>query len=471
MNHGKSLLLAAAFLLHGLLIGSSRADDAVKAPAAKAPDTTASKATPSKSALHDYVAKADDSYGWVKRREGSLLGIEYAELILTSQKWKDITWRHQLFVIKPPKVTNSQGLLLIGGGRWREELAAAPKGEEGLPREAQLLAVAAARLKSPIAVLLHVPQQPVFGGMVEDQIIAYTFEKYLDGGGDDWPLLLPMTKSAVRAMDAVQDFCRKEWDFAVKNFTVTGASKRGWTTWLAGAVDPRVTAIAPMVIDVLNMQDQMKHQLATWGKFSEQIEDYTRRRIQQRSETPEGRSLNAIVDPYSYRGALKQPKWLLLGTNDRYWPLDALNVYWDGLAGDKYVTYVPNNGHSLKDMSRVLGGVFAVHRAAAGDLKLPKVTWELEQKNGRLDLAIRSDQKPKNVLAWSTASATRDFRPAEWKSHAATMEDGVYRYQLNVPERGFAALFGEAQFEDGVTPLYVSTNVKIVAAPSEKPHK
>jgi PhoPQ-activated pathogenicity-related protein len=328
-----------------------------------------------------------------------------------------------------------------------------------------MLALAAAKLKSPIAVLLHVPQQPVFGGMVEDQIIAYTFEKYLDTGDAEWPLLLPMTKSAVRAMDAVQEFCRKEWDLRVENFTVTGASKRGWTTWLTGAVDPRATAIAPMVIDVLNMPDQMKHQMATWGKYSEQIEDYTRRRIQQRSDTTEGRALNAIVDPYTYRQRMKQPKWLLLGTNDRYWPLDALNVYWDGLAGEKYVTYVPNNGHGLKDMGRVLGGVFAVHRAAAGQLKLPKLTWDLEQRDGHLSLSVRCDQKPKSVLAWTSASATRDFRPAEWKSAATTAEEGAYCYRLPVPEKGFAALFGEAQFEDGDMPLYLSTNVKIVAAP------
>jgi PhoPQ-activated pathogenicity-related protein len=457
--HRIGLLMPVVLVLVGLA-AAARADEAAKPAAATAAD--------GKSPLHAYVAKADDAYRWVKRREGTVLGVSYAELILTSQKWKDITWRHQLFVIKPAEVTNSQGLLLIAGGRWRDELAAAPRGDEPLPREAQLLAVAAARLKSPIAVLLHVPQQPIFGGMTEDQIIAYTFEKYLDGQGDEWPLLLPMTKSAVRAMDAVQEFCRKEWDLAVKQFTVTGASKRGWTTWLTGAVDARVTAIAPMVIDTLNMPDQMKHQIATWGKFSEQIEDYTRRRIQERATTPEGRALNSIVDPYVYRTALKQPKWLLLGTNDRYWPLDALNLYWDGLKGDKYVTYVPNNGHGLKDMSRVLGGVFAIHRAAAGELNLPKLAWDLEQKDGHLNLAVRCDQKPKKVLAWTSTSATRDFRPAEWKSDAATMKNGAYHYRLSVPAQGFAALFGEAQFEDGDTPLYLSTNVKIVAAPGEK---
>ena len=33
----------------------------------------------------------------------------------------------------------------------------------------------------------------------EDGIIAYTWEKFLKGGDDQWPARLPMTKSAVRA--------------------------------------------------------------------------------------------------------------------------------------------------------------------------------------------------------------------------------------------------------------------------------
>jgi PhoPQ-activated pathogenicity-related protein len=434
--------------------------------AARAADPPAKSTSP----LKDYVTKADDSYRWVKRREGRVGGADFVELTLTSQTWRGIVWKHQLFIVKPSDVKNAeQGLLLIGGGRWRKELEVAPKEDETLPREALLLAASAARIKSPVAVLTHVPHQPILDGKVEDQIIAYTFDKYFETGDAEWPLLLPMVKSAVRAMDAVQECCKKEWDVTVKRFTVTGASKRGWTTWLTAAVDPRVSALVPMVIDVLNMQEQMKHQLATWGKYSEEIGDYTERKIQNRTDTPQGRALNAIVDPYSYRRALTQPKLILLGTNDRYWPLDALNVYWDGLEGDKYVTYVPNNGHGLKDVVRIMGSITAIHRAAAGDLRLPKLIWKLEEANGHLHLRVTSDQKPKSVAAWTASSTTRDFRPAEWKSQPTKANGDEYEFRLPVPDSGYAALFGEAVFEDGDLPFYLSTNVKIVT--KEKPKK
>lgn len=430
------------------------------APASEAPAKEASA-----SPLRKYLEKPDNSYAWSKRREGQLGTGTFVELTLTSQTWRGIVWKHQLYIIKPSKVSNaSQGLMMIGGGRWRPELEAPPQEGDQLPREAQLLAQAAELIKSPVAVILHVPHQPIFDGMVEDEIISYTFEQYLKSRDEEWPLLLPMVKSAVRAMDAVQDFSKKEWQLDIKNFTVTGGSKRGWTTWLTGASDSRVNAIAPMVIDVLNMPAQMKHQLATWGKFSEQIEDYTRRGIQQQMDTPPGRRLNEIVDPFAYRALLKQPKLILLGTNDRYWPLDALNLYWPELVGEKHVCYVPNHGHSLRDPNRVIGGIVAIHRAVSGEIRLPRLSWDLNSGNDGLRLSVVSDIKPEKVLAWIATAPTRDFRDARWEPKELQLNGKGYDHLLPTPESGFAAMFGEAIFPSDVMPFYLSTNVKIIEA-------
>lgn len=414
-------------------------------------------------ALKDYVNRPDESFRWSKRREGKLAGGDYAELALTSQTWRGTAWRHQLFTFKPAQVEGgSQAILLIGGGRWKEELAG-PAGEgENLPREAQLIAAAAAALKCPVAVLLHVPHQPILGGLVEDEAISFTFDQYLKTKDPDWPLLLPMVKSVVRGMDAIQQHGKQEWSLEIKNFTLTGASKRGWTTWLTSAVDPRVTALMPMVIDVLNMAPQMKHQLETWGKFSEQIQDYTQRGIQDRSGTLAGEQLNQIVDPYSYRAAIVQPKLIMLGTNDRYWPLDALNLYWDGLSGEKYICYVPNNGHGLKDLARIVGGLTALHARAAGKLELPKLAWKLSPNGQKLHMSVTSNIKPTSVSAWTAAAKTKDFREATWTSQPATEREGAYEYELEYPASGYAAMFGEATFEGTSMPYYLSTNVRIV---------
>jgi PhoPQ-activated pathogenicity-related protein len=428
----------------------------------------AAEATAVKGPLADYVAKADDSYKWTKRAGGKLGAGDYAELTLTSQTWKNIVWKHQLFVYKPANVgIASQALLWVEGGRWNDELAA--PATDGVPNSrARLLAAVGDQLQSPVALLLHVPQQPIFDGMIEDEIISHTFAQFLLTGDSEWPLLLPMVKSAVRAMDAVQDFAGKEWKLDIEHFTMTGASKRGWTTWLTSAVDARVTALAPMVIDMLNMVPQMKHQVESFGTYSEQIEDYTSKGLQNFLNTPRGKLLATIVDPFSYRQHLSQPKLIILATNDRYWPLDALNLYWEQLTGEKYILYVPNNGHGIKDIPRVVGGLSALHQHVANGKKLPKLDWKFAEENGKLRLRFTSDTRPDRVQVWTAKSDTRDFRNSEFSSHLMSADGDAHLYELAVPQSEYAALLGEAVFNGQPVPFHLSTNVRIVGNAAAK---
>ncbi len=441
-------------------------------PLARPRVSRAAEASAKKSSgpLADYVLKEDKSYAWVKRQEGEIGAGRYVELTLTSQTWKDIVWKHQLFVYKPAELkSTSQALLWIHGGRWNDELAAPAKDGDKPPQVVQLLSAVGDQLRCPVAVLLHVPQQPIFDGMVEDEAISHTFVKFYATGDAEWPLLLPMVKSAVRGMDAVQEFASQSWSIDVKSFTVTGASKRGWTTWLTSAVDSRVTALAPMVIDVLNMGPQMKLQVESFGEYSEQIADYTEKGLQNVMDTPHGKKLTAIVDPYNYLDVIRQPKLVILGTNDRYWPLDALNVYWNDLVGEKYVLYVPNNGHGLKDYPRIFGTLNALNQHVTNQRKLPQLKWDFVEKGETLALWINSDIKPSEVQVWTATSNTRDFREAKFTSSPTTVDENQYLFHMPLPEKGFAALLGEAVFDGNPTPFYLSTNVRIVKGKESPP--
>lgn len=55
---------------------------------------------------------------------------------------------------------------------------------------------------------------------------------------------------------------------------VSGASKRGWVTWIVGAVDPRVLAIMPVVMDELNFMENIMHHWRSYGGWSFAFEDY-----------------------------------------------------------------------------------------------------------------------------------------------------------------------------------------------------
>ena len=124
-----------------------------------------------------------------------------------------------------------------------------------------------------------------------------------------------------------------------------------------------------MVYDNLNLGQQMPHQLEAWGQYSSQIGDYTRLGLQEQLQTPAGQKLSAMVDPWTYRQRITMPKLIVNGTNDPYWPLDAINFYREDLVGPVNYLYAPNAGHSLNGQEiRVIGSAAVwARRVARGE--------------------------------------------------------------------------------------------------------
>lgn len=418
-----------------------------------------------KGKLAEYIARPDPSFSFREVATGNLAGAEFAEYLMTSQTWRGVTWKHQLFVLRPTRMKpdNKHALLFIHGGRWKSDYEA-PRANAEPPNEAMLFVRLAETIGAPVAIVRQVPFQPLYD-KTEDALIAYTFEQYLKSGDSDWPLLLPMTKSAVRAMDAVQSIVKERWNASINSFTVAGASKRGWTTWLTAASDKRVMAIAPMVIDVLNMQVQMAHQRATWGDFSEKIEDYSTLDLPAQLKTPRGQSLLSIVDPYSYRRMITQPKLIFLSTNDRYWPLDALKNYWPDLQGPKNVLYVPNQGHGLSDPERVVTGLSAIHNYSAAGKTLPKTTWSFATAKDALTIQVKADRPTQRVLIWSAHSASKDFRNSPWTSSECTQANDGYACSAERKD-GYTAAFAETSFKDDGIPMFSTSTTVCITAPN-----
>ena len=428
--------------------------------------TRATETTSKPDVLAAYVARPDDSFAWREVAKGRVGGAEYVEYVMTSQTWRGIPWKHQLFVLRPENATKTTpALLFVHGGRWKAEYDTAARPAQ-LPREALVFARLAKSIRAPVGVLRQVPFEPLFDRK-EDALIAFTFDQYLQTGDDDWPLLLPMVKSAVRAMDVMQSEMQRRWDLPVSSFTIAGASKRGWTAWLTAAVDERVMVVAPMVIDVLNMRAQMAHQHATWGAVSEEIGDYSALDLPARLATDRGSQLLSIVDPYNYRDRLAKSKLILLSTNDRYWPLDALKLYWGDLPEPKRVLYVPNQGHGLRDADRVVGALSAAHRYAARNEPMPHISWTFAAHEKTLSIRVDLDRRPQRMLVWSTHSPSRDFREAHWTSRACARTPEGFDCTAQRATTGYTAAFAEAAFKDEGEPLFsISTTVCIAQAQS-----
>src|SRR6476659_675808 len=269
-------------------------------------------------ALDRFINTPDPSFKYelVKTIPGE--GYTAYVLDLTSQAWRTRSetnrpiWKHWLTIIKPEKVEGTTGFLFITGGSIT---APAPATADAGNVDTALTT------HSVVAELRGVPNEPVVfteegKPRNEDQIIAYTWVKFLKTGDETWPLHFPMAKAAVRAMDAVTKFCAGE-NVTVDNYFVSGASKRGWTTWLTAAADPRVIGIAPMLIDLLNNEKSFRHHYRAYGFYSPAVKDYQDMGIMEVSGTPRYKELMRLEDPYSYRSRYTMPKFLINSAGDQ----------------------------------------------------------------------------------------------------------------------------------------------------------
>ncbi len=418
-------------------------------------------------ALDRYVARPDANFSWKHVSSTRADGVTAHALDLVSQHWLTPAevnrpeWRHWLLVVKPDLLDHRTALLLISGGSNRP-------GDP--PKPSRDLVEIARATRSVVAELRMIPNQPLGFEQdgrerKEDDLIAYTWAKYMKTGDERWPARLPMTKAAVRAMDAVTAFLAtpEGGGAAVETFVVSGASKRGWTAWLTAAVDRRVVALCPIVIDVLNVERSMTHHHRAYGFFAPAVGDYVTHRIFDWAGTPELAALYTIEDPFSYRDRLTMPKLLINACGDQFFLPDSSQFYFSELPGVKHLRYVPNADHSLKnsDATRTLA---AWHHAILNRVALPRFSW---QQDADGSLTVTSQTSPREVRLWqATNPVARDFRLETfgpgWTSSPVAGRDGVFTATVPRPAAGWTAFMMELTFElGGPAPLKLTTNVVV----------
>jgi PhoPQ-activated pathogenicity-related protein len=434
---------------------------------------TAEPGLAQETALDRYVAKPDSSYSWklISTTPGD--GFKQYVIDLTSQTWRSEAevdrpvWKHWLTVVKPDGTTSNKALLFIGGGSNRD---AAPS------KISDRLVSFAKESNTVVAELGMVPNQPLFfsdskqKGRTEDDLIAYSRVRQMKSGDDTWLVRLAMVKSGVRALDAIQQFLASEagGKLKVDQFVVSGGSKRGWTTWLVGAVDKRVIAIMPTVIDALNSEAITRHHFEAYGFFSPALQDYVNHKLfPDKIGTPEYQHILAIEDPYNYRNRdrLKIPKYLVNASGDQFFLPDNSQFYFNELQGEKYLRYVPNAKHNLAG-SDARESLLAYYQAIITNKPRPQFSWKKE-KDGTLIVTVKN--KPREVNLWqATNPKARDFRVdtignAYTSSPLKEVKPGVYVARVNKPASGFTAFFVELVYDGGGKyPLKFTTEVSVV---------
>ncbi len=432
----------------------------------------------SETALDEYVNLQDNNYSYSFDFFQAGFGYSIHVINLTSQQWRSpaevspSTWQHRLVVVVPDIISYDKAMLFISGG------------DNGDAPDIYLyhgFGSIAAETQSVVAYLEMVPNQPLYFsdetfGRWEDSIIAYSWDKFLAGGDAYWPVQLAMVKSAVRAMDAVQAYCTS-LGVGVNSFVVTGASKRGWTAWLTAAVDERVDAVAPMVIDLLNLERSFMHHHRAYGFWAPAVNDYEQMGVFDWFGTTQMDELLEIVDPFAYNDRYDFPKFMINSTGDQFFLPDSARFYYDSLnpAGGKNITYLPNTDHGLglSDFnSDVVSILLSFYKSRLDNSSLPVIEWT---RTAADTLTVTVLQTPVSVKLWQAYNGTeRDFRlqsiGAAWTStELSDSGGGVYTATVSQPPAGFRAFMVQAEFSSAYSENYVVTT-EVCVVPDYLPY-
>jgi len=101
-----------------------------------------------------------------------------------------------------------------------------------------------------------------------------------DPSKPEWAVQFPMTKASIKAMDTIETFIANYTNptghvAMIDKWIITGASKRGWVSWLVAAVAPdRCLTLIPVVFDLLNILESFHHMWRAYGGWTFVMKDY-----------------------------------------------------------------------------------------------------------------------------------------------------------------------------------------------------
>lgn len=422
-------------------------------------------------ALKYYVEKVDRNYTWNNYKTVNKLGYSTYFIDMISQQWRTAAevdrplWQHYQIIHKG-WFTGDTCIYLIDGGS-----------NGGTPPTSidEDIGLMSLLTGFPVVDMKQVPNEPLYftdePGVrrSEDEILAYSLDKFLDTGDYEWPVHLAMVKAAVRGMDTVQ---RKF--SGITRFLVVGASKRGWTTWLTAAYnDPRIIGFAPIVIDIVNIQTQMDHHWDSYGFYAPAVQPYADFDLFCRMNSPLGQDCLEMIDPYRYIGettTYNLPKLMCGASGDQFFLPDAMQYYFTAIPGTKHVRYMANTDHSMEP-SGAFDALLTSAMAWATNVKNgaanPSYSWSVQPDRS---IVLTAASTPQSVVLWqATNPNARDFRyeavgPIWTSSPLANQGNNTYVGYCPPPAQGWTAYFVEANF--GSDHIYTS---EIVVNPDVEP--
>jgi len=280
----------------------------------------------------------------------------------------------------------------------------------------------AVRTKAMAASLMNLPNaattfgsDPIHMPRAGDYLKAFTYADFLDHPDEPERIMeLPVAKAVVRAMDTIQDYARRSFSASIEKFAVTGYSKLGTATFVAGAADPRVKAIVPVATylrltdlfpDFMNTQRNFMASLMR-SHFSKRSMPFNMAQaympVAVSSNTDAFARLSSIIDPMSpsFAKRLTLPKYMILAGSDQI-------VKDHGRARDELpmlpsptsFVEVPNLVHD-DSLVKTIGSSAAFLRGQMLGLTPPEIAYSYITKNRTIMVTAASNHTPKWARHW-----------------------------------------------------------------------
>lgn len=414
--------------------------------------------------LDDYVNAPDANYGWFNTKQTikTISGATAYVLNVTSQKWLDTSraagpdgdiWTHQVIVIIPTKLlyTNVSVAYLTGNCNDNPSLPG-PTDEELLLVDtisASLHCVGMIVYQLPNCPIIY-PADPLKMKRSEDSMIAFAWSQFFIDKNPEWLPRLPMTKAAMACMRAVQEFTSQQHMAQIESFFVSGASKRGWTTWMVGAVTcpscPKILGIAPIVPVAPSIMKDMHRMWQAYHGWTFAFQDYYALNLTKMMDSPDFMDLLQIVDPQYYVKSLARiPKLVVVSSDDEFMMMDWTDIWFDAFqGGETHMLIVPDSEHSMAT------GVFeatATLTAFAGSLMhsipaRPSFTYSRNASDGTLNVMIDTTKpplgvNPSKVVLHTAMTLQQDRRDFRWVRLASNSSSPCISPDIPLPKPVF----------------------------------
>lgn len=199
-----------------------------------------------------------------------------------------------------------------------------------------------------------------------------------------------------------------------------------------------------------NLARQFINHWEAYGFYAPALNDYVAFNLPCRVQTPEGKALLQVIDPYAYRDRYTMPKADSQRQRRPILASDSSRFYYAGLPGPKWLRYTPDIDH-FQSTDTIVAALSWIDDIL--DRKTsPQVTWTRED-DGTLRIAATST--PKSKIVASDQSICARFPAGSnceaWTSQTLKPEtDGTYVGTVPQPSSGWTAFLIEATFQQPV---------------------